>query len=94
LWHDLGHNGAIIDHRWPQPDASALQRDTVTLVVQVNGKRRGQVELALDCSKDDAELAARAEPNVARFLEGEIENGKAVRKVIVVPGRLVNMVVK
>jgi len=94
LWHDLGHDGAIIDHPWPQADASALVSDTITLVVQVNGKRRGQVELATDCSREDAEAAARGEPNVARFLEGELENGKAVRKVIVVPGRLVNMVVK
>ena len=94
LWHDLGHDGAIIDYPWPQPDPSALVRDTITLVVQVNGKRRGQVELAAACSREDAETAARAEPNVARFLEGEIQQGKAVRKVIVVPGRLVNMVVK
>ena len=94
LWHDLGHDSAIIDHPWPQADPTALVRDTITLVVQVNGKRRGQVELVPDSSREDAEAAARAEPNVARFLEGEIENGKSVRKVIVVPGRLVNMVVK
>ena len=93
LWGALGHTQAVIDQQWPQADPSALLRDTVTWVVQVNGKRRGQVELAPDCAKPVAEAAAREEANVARFVDGEIQAGKMVRKVIVVPGRLVNIVV-
>ena len=64
-------------------------RDTVTLAVQVSGKLRGQVELPADADQLTIEAAAKAEPNVARFLEG-----KQLVRVIVVPGRLVNLVVK
>ncbi len=87
LWQALGHEGAIVDAPWPAVDKSALVQDTLELVVQVNGKRRGQIEVDADASQDDIEQAARQEDNVKRFLEG-----KTVRKVIVVPGRLVNIV--
>ncbi len=87
LWQALGHEGAIVDAPWPAVDESALVQDTLELVVQVNGKRRGQIEVDADASQDDIEQAARQEDNVKRFLEG-----KTVRKVIVVPGRLVNIV--
>jgi leucyl-tRNA synthetase len=88
LWRELGHADAAIDQRWPLADEQALVQDTVVWVVQVDGKRRGQLDLPPDCARDVAEQAACGEPNVQRFLDG-----KTVRKVIVVPGRLVNIVV-
>jgi leucyl-tRNA synthetase len=88
LWQALGHREAVVDCRWPQVDASALVRDSVELVVQVRGKVRGKVSVAADA--DDAVIreAALAEPNVRKHMEG-----LALRKVIIVPGRLVNLVV-
>jgi leucyl-tRNA synthetase len=74
---------------WPRADERLLQRDTVTVVVQVNGKVRDSIEVASDDSREAVETAARAAPNVQRHL-GDHE----VRKVVVVPGRLVNFVVK
>ncbi len=88
LWDALGHEGLIIDCAWPRPDAGALVRDTVELVVQVNGKVRGKVDVAAGAAREAIEQAALAEPNVQRFIDG-----KPVRKLIVVPGRLVNVVV-
>jgi leucyl-tRNA synthetase len=88
LWSRLGHEGFLMDRPWPAHDPAAVVEDTVTLAVQVNGKLRGSVAVAAGASKEAALEAARAEPNVARHLEG-----KTVRKEIVVPGRLVNFVV-
>ncbi len=88
LWHELGHDEPAIDAPWPTVDASALARDTIELVVQVNGKLRARIEVAADADKATVEAAALAAENVQRHLEG-----KAVRKVIVVPGKLVNIVV-
>ena len=87
LWHHLGHAGAVLDAAWPKADPAALVSDTVSLVVQVNGKLRGQIDVAKDASQDAILAAALADPNVQKFLSGEI------RKKIVVPGRLVNLVV-
>ncbi len=87
LWHRLGHEGMVVDARWPKADPEALAQDTVSLVVQVNGKLRGKIQVAADAGKTEVEQAALTEPNVQRFIEG-----KTVRKVIVVPGRLVNIV--
>lgn len=87
LWESLGHADSILDAPWPAVDSAALVRDTIELVVQVNGKLRGRVEVAAEAPKDVVEAAALEEENVKRFLED-----KAVRKVIVVPGRLVNIV--
>ncbi len=89
LWQTLGHPGAILDAPWPQADPEALVRDSVELVVQVNGKVRGKVSVAADAAREAIERAALADANVQRFTEG-----KKVVKVIVVPGRLVNVVVK
>ena len=86
-WRALGHEAALVDAPWPALDEAALARDSLTLAVQVNGKRRDEIEVAADASKDDCEAAARASEGVARHLEG-----LTVRKVIVVPGRLVNIV--
>jgi len=88
LWHALGHNDAIVDCSWPVADENAMQKDSIELVIQVNGKMRGRISVAADASNDVITDAAVAEPNVSRFMEG-----KALRKAIVVPGRLVNLVV-
>jgi leucyl-tRNA synthetase len=87
LWRELGHQQPVIDAVWPQVDPSALARDSITMVVQVNGKLRAQLDVAVDIAREDIEALALGEENVARFTEG-----LTVRKVIVVPGKLVNIV--
>ncbi|OEC59806.1 leucine--tRNA ligase [Pseudomonas sp. ENNP23] len=87
IWRELGHADAVIDAAWPKVDESALVQDTLQLVVQVNGKLRGQIEVAADASREAVEATARANENVLRFTEG-----LTIRKVIVVPGKLVNIV--
>jgi len=87
LWEALGKDGLIIDAAWPAVDESALVQDTLTLVVQVNGKLRGEIQVPAAASREEIEAAARANENVLRFTEG-----LAIRKVIVVPGKLVNIV--
>ena len=88
LWQALGHPATLLeDVPFPQADPAALLRDAITLAVQVNGKLRGTIEVAVDVGKDEVERLALAEPSVARFLEG-----MSVRKVIVVPGKIVNIV--
>jgi leucyl-tRNA synthetase len=87
LWQRLGKTGAVIDAQWPQVDESALVQDSLTLVIQVNGKLRGQIEVPASASREEVEAAARANENVQRFTEGV-----TIRKVIVVPGKLVNIV--
>ncbi|HET7688328.1 MAG TPA: class I tRNA ligase family protein, partial [Candidatus Macondimonas sp.] len=88
LWEALGHDGLVMDAPWPVADESALQQDELELVVQVNGKLRGQIRVSVDADREAVGRAALAEPNVQRFLEGA-----TVRKLIVVPGKLVNVVV-
>ncbi len=87
LWQALGHGDAVIDAAWPTVDESALVQDTLTLVVQVNGKLRGEIQVAAAASREEIETAARGNENVLRFTEGQ-----TIRKVIVVPGKLVNIV--
>ena len=87
LWHALGKSGDVIDAAWPQVDESALQRDNLTLVIQVNGKLRGQIEVPASATREEIETQARANENVLRFTDG-----LTIRKVIVVPGKLVNIV--
>lgn len=88
LWEALGQPGLVMDAAWPEADPAALVRDDLEIVVQVNGKRRGQIRVPVDADQDAIGQAALAEPNVQRFLEGA-----SVRKLIVVPGKLVNVVV-
>ncbi|GAB6067597.1 leucine--tRNA ligase [Methylothermus subterraneus] len=88
LWQALGHTEMVIDAPWPKVDPTALVQETVELVVQVNGKRRGRVHVPVDAAREVIEQAALAEENVRRFIAG-----KEVKKVIVVPGKLVNVVV-
>ncbi|SFP20258.1 leucine--tRNA ligase [Pseudomonas borbori] len=87
LWLELGHQGAIIDAQWPAVDESALVQDSLQLVIQVNGKLRGHIDMPAAASREEVEAAARANENVLRFTEG-----LSIRKVIVVPGKLVNIV--
>jgi len=87
LWQALGHSDPVIDAQWPQVDESALVQDSLQLVIQVNGKLRGHIEVAASASREEVEAIARANENVLRFTEG-----LSIRKVIVVPGKLVNIV--
>ena len=87
LWQSLGHGEAVIDAAWPVVDESALVQDSIVLVIQVNGKLRGQIEMPAAASREDVEAAARSNENVLRFIDG-----LTIRKVIVVPGKLVNIV--
>ncbi|HRZ23592.1 MAG TPA: class I tRNA ligase family protein, partial [Candidatus Contendobacter sp.] len=87
LWRELGHGADVLNAAWPEPDPAALARSLVTLVVQVNGKLRGQIEVPVDADRVAIEQAAQVEPNVQRFVEG-----RPIRKIVVVPGKLVNVV--
>ncbi len=88
LWAALGHATPLIDVMWPAVDENALEADLVEIVVQVNGKLRGRISVAADADNDTIGAQALADLNVQRFVEG-----KKIRKTIVVPGRLVNIVV-
>jgi leucyl-tRNA synthetase len=88
LWHALGHETALIDERWPQPEAAALVQQTVELIVQVNGKLRGRVQVAAGADEAAARAAALADADVCRFV-----GAAPPRRVIYVPGKLVNIVV-
>jgi leucyl-tRNA synthetase len=88
LWERFGHESALTDQRWPAFDEAALESDLVELVVQVNGKLRGKISVAADAEKDSIIEQALADPNAQRFIDGG-----EVKKTIVVPGRLVNIVV-
>ena len=87
-WAALGHNEPVIDAPWPTVDETALVRSSITMAVQVNGKVRSQIEVAIDAKPEDIERQAVEDTKVMRFTEG-----KSIRKVIVVPKRLVNIVV-
>jgi len=88
MWQLLGNAQTLLeDQPFPQVDAGALVKDALTLAVQVNGKLRGTIDVAADASRELIEAAAKDEPNAAKFLEG-----LTVRKVIIVPGKIVNIV--
>ncbi|MDX1681780.1 MAG: class I tRNA ligase family protein, partial [Phycisphaeraceae bacterium] len=87
LWRRLGHEETLARAPWPEADPDALVQETVELPVQVNGKVRGHIDVPADADQDAIEAAAREAENVQEHLAG-----KEVRKVIVVPGRLVNIV--
>jgi len=89
LWQLLGHPETVLETLpFPAVDAAALVRDALTLAVQVNGKLRGTIEVPASADKVSIEAMARTEPNVLKFIEGQ-----AVKKVIIVPGKIVNIVV-
>ena len=87
LWNALGDNTAVVDASWPEVDSAALVQNTLELIVQVNGKVRGKIQVSAATSEDDIKAAALSNENVCKFL-----SGVTVQKVIVVKGRLVNIV--
>jgi leucyl-tRNA synthetase len=88
LWRALGHVTALIDETWMTVDAAALQTSSIAMVVQVNGKLRGHISVAAGAGEDTVRAAALADPHVQKFI-----GAAAIRKVIIVPGKLVNIVV-
>ena len=88
LWRELRPGTELIDQPWPAVDAAALVRDSIELVVQVNGKLRGHITVSASASREEIERAALGHEAVVKFIAGQ-----KVKKVIVVPGRLVNVVV-
>ena len=88
LWHELGHEGSIHVQRWPEVDEEAARNEEITLVVQVNGKLRDRVTVPVGLGEEQLKEAALATEGAQRFSEG-----LTIRKVVVVPGRLVNIVV-
>lgn len=88
LWLKLGHNASLAFEPFPQADPALLVADSVEYPVQVNGKVRGRISMPVDASNDEIEKAALAEPNVVRTVDG-----KPTKKVIVIPGRMVNIVI-
>ncbi len=89
LWEALGNKGAMIDAPWPEIDEAALVRDSIELVVQVNGKVRGKIEVAADASQESILELAFADVNVQKFIDG-----KEVKMSKVIPGKLVTIAVK
>ncbi|HWK46850.1 MAG TPA: leucine--tRNA ligase [Stellaceae bacterium] len=87
LWRHLGHTELLVDQPWPAADPALLRDESVTVAIQVNGKMRDTIDLPRDCPEDDARAAALRSANVIRMLEG-----RPVRKVIVVPNRIINVV--
>lgn len=90
IWRELGlvdAYGDLLDASWPEVDENALIADEVELMLQVNGKLRGSIMIPNDAGKEHIETVARAHEAVERFLEG-----RPIKRVIVVPGRLVNVV--
>jgi leucyl-tRNA synthetase len=88
LWQRLGHRQTVVDASWPEVDKTALAQSSVLIVLQVNGKLRAKVEVSKDIDRDTLEALALGHETIQRYVrEGEL------RKVIVVPGKLVNVVV-
>ncbi len=88
LWRELRPGSELIDQSWPNADEVAMTQDQVTLIVQVNGKLRGQISVASDATKEAIEQAALTNENAQKFISGQ-----SIKKVIVVPKRLVNIVI-
>lgn len=88
LWHELKPGTELFDQPWPQADSSAMVQNELRLIVQVNGKLRGQISIAKDTEKETIENIALANEQIQKFIEGQ-----TVKKIIVVPGRLVNIVI-
>ena len=88
LWTELGHGGLIMDAGWPNADKSALLRDEIEMIVQVNGKLRAKITIPVDAEEELIKSIALSNEKVIRFLQDQV-----VKKTIVVPGRLVNIVI-
>ncbi len=87
LWQRLGEPGACHEARWPEPDKEAMRRDWVTMAVQINGRRRGQIQAPSQADEAAIMAALREEPSISRHLQGLV-----IQRVILVQGRLVNVV--
>jgi leucyl-tRNA synthetase len=87
IWQALGYETGLSEISWPEYDQSALAVDQVTVVVQVNGKLRGRIQVPPDANRETLEQEAMSEPNVRRHIQG-----KDVKKTIIVPGKLVNVI--
>jgi leucyl-tRNA synthetase len=88
LWRDLGHDSLIIDTHWPQIDEAALVQETIEMVIQVNGKLRGKMQISATADKTVCETTAVNNEQVQRYI-----NDAPIKKVIVVPDKLVNIVI-
>ncbi len=88
LWRELGFGPSILEAPWPEPDPDALVRDQIELMLQINGKLRGAMKVSPDLPQAAIEAEALAHPSLSRHLTGQ-----TVKKIIVVPGRLINIVV-
>ncbi len=88
MWRELGFGTDILEAAWPEVDDNALAVDEIELVLQVNGKLRGNMRVAKDADRAEIEEAAMQNANVQKHIAGQ-----PVKKVVVVPGRLVNVVV-
>jgi len=88
LWLDLGHQQAVVSASWPEVDSSALVQDSIELVIQVNGKLRSKISVSATATSDEVQALALCDEHALRFIAG-----KPIRKVIVVPKKLVNIVV-
>lgn len=87
LWHQLEYGNNLLDAQWPQPDITTLKISLETIVVQVNGKKRGLIKIPKDSSVQDIKSITQSLPNVQNFIQN-----KLIKKIIVVPGKLVNIV--
>jgi leucyl-tRNA synthetase len=88
LWRELGYGADVMTASWPEPDPEALIADEIELALQVNGKLRGNMLVARNADRAQIEALAMQNANVQKHIDG-----KPVKKVVVVPGRLVNVVV-
>ena len=89
LWQSLGHHNAIIDQPWPVVDKNALQKESLNFVVQINGKARAQITTPVGMDNENLEKAALEHDNIKRYV-----SDKDIQKIIVVPNKLINIVVK
>lgn len=87
FWQDLGLEGTVSEQPWPQYKEEALEKDVLTIVIQINGKLRGKIDVPASASKEEIEKCAAAEPSIQKHLEG-----LTIRKIIVIPQKLVNIV--
>jgi leucyl-tRNA synthetase len=88
LWREFGFGSDVLEAAWPAVDDAALMQDEIELVLQVNGKHRGSIRVPSDASRETMERLALENPNARKHIAGQ-----TAKKVIVVPGRLVNIVV-
>ncbi|HFB55240.1 MAG TPA: leucine--tRNA ligase, partial [Hellea balneolensis] len=86
-WANLGGENLVCDAPWPQADASLLVEDEITLPIQVNGKKRAEISVAKTIPKDELQALALAHPRVADYVAN-----LTIRKIIIVPGRIINIV--